>query len=219
MIARWLIILAALLGIVPLQAGLNENGDFQFWSKEEIRGDIGACFYLKATMEFRIGNNWKTYYYQSALLQGMYTIRPWIDAGLGDQQISVLVPGTKLWRMTTAPFLEIIVHGGPGGWWIEDKNRLVRAFPQGDRDFWIYRNELTVDAAYHWTCLKITPHLKNDWFYRFGRGFNRDELYVGFKTQFSEVVGFTLLYLWQFTKRDDSWITISGIQANFKFVF
>ena len=168
-------------------AKLNQRGDFQFWTKQCVFGDITNHVYVRADMEVRFGDNWRKIYYQSATFEALYRCKNWLDIGIGDEQVYLFDDtqelkdlGGKVWRLQSRPFGEVVLILRPKkGGYLEDRNRLERKMIQGDKTFWRYRNELLMIAPCDWTCVHLAPFFRNKAFVEEDDGFNLDEIYVG----------------------------------------
>ena len=199
-------------------AALNGNGDFQYWNKEEGEGHVTENSVLHGEVEFRWGDDWSRFYYQSTQVDWRYEFYTWLDAGFGDEQEYEWSKGT-IWKLKSIPFIFATLRGELACWRIQDENRLQRQFQQGEGGLWCYRNTLTVEGPWRWTPLCIDPYLKNEFYILQKSGFDKDELYLGLQSLLTDTIRFELAWVWQFRKVERSWITIDAIQSVLSFTF
>lgn len=210
--------LAALALLVAGRAGAYDDGDWQYWNRESIEGDVSKNLKAKIDVEFRFGDNCSELYHQYSELGLSHRFCAWFELGLNYRQIYEKKSGT--WKKENRPHLNATFKWSWCDFKLEDRSRLEYRVREGKDDVFRYRNRLTLKFPLKWTALNVQPYIADEIFLDFDEGeLNRNRLYLGASSDLRRPLKLELHYLWQSSKSKDCWIDHNIIGTKLKAAF
>lgn len=198
-----------LLTLSPLCAYVNQNGDFQIWTREYIRGHITPHWDISVMQENRIGDHASKPYHIFLQAQGIYRPAPWIGLAPGYRQSWRRFPlDSSRWRPEYSPMFDVMLRWHLGEWEFSDRNRVQYIIFQSDPAHWLYRNRFRIVTPWHFTRFCFTPFIDNEWFFQERYGFDQDRLSAGLMTWIYKNLSGQIYYMRRFEKTgaDLHWI-------------
>ena len=221
-------VLLAVLGLgmtCPASAKVGEDGDFQIWNTESLKGKITENVSAYMEEEFRFGDDASEFYYHHTHLEIPIVVNNWLEVGPAYRQVWEKYTKTdekEDWYTEYRPNLNVTLKTEWEGWKLSTRNRFeYRMYDIDKDDAFRYRNKFDIKSPWKWTALKINPYISDEIFGQQDAGFNRNRLYVGFGMQLMEKLKGDLFYLWQYTEnsKTEEWETIHVIGAKLKVEF
>lgn len=194
-----------------------DNGDWQYWNRESIEGNITKDLKAKIDVEFRFGDNCSELYHQYSELGLSYRLCGWFDLGLNYRQVYER-RGTS-WNQENRPHLNATVKWGWLSLRFEDRSRLEYRAREGKDNIFRYRNKLTAKLP-NVTKFKIEPYLAAEPFYDFDASeVNKNRFYVGAGLKAVKNLKAGIYYMFEANKKNDSWTNIKVLGTTFKYGF
>ena len=198
----------------------SDDGDFQYWSKAGASFDIDKDWKFTFAEEFRLGNDAGDFYRHHSDLGLVYkSLVDWIDLGFNLRWVFEKDSEDK-WRQENRPHLNITVKGKLYDFDVSDRSRFEYRDRENKKDFWRYRNKVTVKLPLELTALKLQPYLADEVFINFNEDdFNRNRLYSGLSLNLSKNIKAEVYYLWQSSRSGGDWKDLNVLGTQLKFSF
>jgi len=196
-----------------------DDGDFQYWSSADASFDIDKDWKITFGEEFRLGNHGGNLYYHHSDVGFVYkSFADWIDLGVNYRQAFVK-DSEDVWRELSGPHFNITLKGQLFGCDVSNRGRIQYYNTENKRDFWLYRNKVTVKLPFEFTKFKIQPYLADEVFIFDKQGYDRNRLYSGASFKLSKNAKCSIFYLWQSSESGGSWkdTHVLGTSLTFRF--
>jgi hypothetical protein len=194
-----------------------DNGDWQYWNRESVEGNISKDLKANIDVEFRFGDDMSELYHQYSELGLSYRLCEWFDLGLNYRQ--VYEKKGETWGQENRPHINATFKWG---WWnlkFEDRGRLEYRIREGKDDIFRYRNKLTLKLP-KVSRFKIQPYLAEEPFYDFdAQEVNKNRLYTGAGFAVIKNLKADFYYMFEGNKKNDKWTNINVLGTNFKCSF
>lgn len=197
----------ALLFPLFARAFVDQNGDFQVWSRCEFWNYFSPKGFCLTEAEARWGDNASKLFLTFIQAQIAYQPVPWFYVAPGYRQQYQRFPVTSNhWEPNYIPLIDATFFW-PVTWTLSNRNRLMYSIIDSDPSHWIYRNRLRFIIPWSFAYSRINPFIENEIFIRQRYGFNQDRLAGGFMVSLNDYLVARLYYMRRFTKTLDShWI-------------
>lgn len=233
MMGKWIYLVSALFVLSSTAAeetsSLNSNNDHGVWLVEELKdtlsGDLSAVLHL----EQRFGADYRLFWYHQCELLFFYSLTDAINKGCKDSflksfslaagcaQIERFQKNTRgiyQWVGTTRPEIQADL-GMEWEKWVLTQ-RLRGEYSQYNSSHYkshgTFRYRVQLNAPWKWTCLKITPFISSEFFFRaytwsksnphgLVGGFHEDRLRFGFTSKIKDHIIFDAWWQWRLTKQ------------------
>lgn len=195
-----------------------DNGDWQYWNRESIEGNINENWKVKIDVEFRFGDNCSELYHQYSEPGLAYRCAGWFNLGVNYRQI--YEKKGEAWRQENRPHINATFKWRWSNFKLEDRSRLEYRVREGKDDVFRYRNRLLLKLPLKWTDLNIQPYMADEIFLDFEKGeLNRNRLYLGANGNLGKGLKAEAYYLWQTSKSKDHWDDHNMIGTKLKAAF
>jgi len=191
-----------------------DDGDWQYWNREGIEGNISRDLKAKMEVEFRFGDNCSELYHQYSELGLAYRCAGWLDLGLNYRQI--YEKKGEVWNQENRPHINATLKWGWLGLKFEDRSRLEYRIREGKDNIFRYRNKLTVKLP-KINQFKIEPYIAEEPFYDFDASeVNKNRVYMGVSFKAVKNLKAGLFYMFEANKKNHSWTNINVQGTTFK---
>ncbi|HED10957.1 MAG TPA: DUF2490 domain-containing protein [Caldithrix abyssi] len=195
-----------------------QSGDQQLWNTESIEGGLSSLWKVKLEEEFRFGNNASDLYYTHTDMGVTYKLTTHLSLGVNFREIFEKKNGVLIEE--NRPHVNAIVKWKWLDFKLSDRSRLEYRILKNKANSWRYRNKLGLVYPAKWSAMEIQPYLADEIFIDFAAAeYNRNRLYAGFKARLSDKLGTDIFYLWQSSKKNDSWVNFNIVGLKLKVVF
>jgi hypothetical protein len=213
-----ILFLAAVVALGGSEIFAYDNGDWQYWNRESVEGNISKSLKANIDVEFRFGDNMSELYHQYSELGLSYRLCEWFDLGLNYRQ--VYEKKGETWGQENRPHINATFKWGWSDFKVEDRSRLEYRAREAKDDVFRYRNRLLLKPPLKWTDLNIQPYVADEIFLDFEKGeFNRNRLYLGANGDLDKELKAEAYYLWQTGKSKDHWGDYNIIGTELKAAF
>jgi hypothetical protein len=203
--ARVYIITAAICGTFlgrPCFAFDDEG--FQFWNITKASFDIDKDWKAEVEEELRFGDEGGTLYYHHTDLGFVYkSLAEWVDVGFNYRQV-FQKDSERKWKREDRPHLNVTLKAEALDLDLSSRSRFEYRNREDQEDFWVYRNEVTVQFPWALTDLKLRPYVAEEIFVILDPAkYLGDRLYAGVYLDVSENMRADLYYVWQLKRLGD----------------
>ncbi len=197
-----------------------DDGDFQYWSTAGTSFDIDKDWKITVAEELRFGNKAGNLYYHHSDVGFVYkSFADWIDLGVNYRQAYVK-DSEDAWRELSGPHFNITLKGQLFDCDVSNRGRFQYYNAEYNKDFWRYRNKVTVKLPVELTKFKIQPYLADEVFFNFGDvGYNRNRFYSGASFTLSKNIKAGIFYMWQTSKSGGTWKDTHVLGTDLKLYF
>lgn len=218
------ILFSILVLCLPVLGFAYDDGDWQYWNTEGIKGDLTEKLGASLDVDFRWGDNASEYYYQATQLGLGYEVCDWFEIGPAYRETFTLDTKTKTeddWFSEHRPMLNGTIKWKWADWKFSDRARIeYRMFDIDKDDVWRFRNQITLKSPWKWTGLGINPYISDEIFIQEDSdGINRNRVFVGVSLKLFEHVQGEVYYLWQTDDTGDEWKDTNVIGTKLQAVF
>jgi len=199
-----------------------EDGDWQFWNTESIKGTINEKTAVYGEQEFRWGDGMSMYYYEHSQIQLDFKALEWLTISPAFREVYEMNKNED-WYPEHQPQLNLTGKWKIfEDWTFEDRARFEYRFfgEEGKSDVWRFRNKFTLKSPWKWTPLKLNPYIADEIFVQEDKdGIYRNRLYAGLGMQFFKNLKGDLFYLWQVEDKSGDWLNTNILGLKLKCEF
>lgn len=205
--------------IISLQARVNQEGDFQIWTREYVTHRLQKKCSLWFLAEQRFGNHASEFY--AYIFQGQlnYNVYPWLTIGPGYRQAWVRNPRITPWHLLYIPFAQVGLRAHLKGWELQNRNRIEYVM-DSIQNFWVDRNRIRLLTPSFIKNGRVFLFVDDEIFLSQGKGLGENRASFGLKAAWLSHWEGEVFFTARFNKNTDhKWIYNSIMNFTMMFHF
>jgi hypothetical protein len=206
-----------LLIFSPLNAYVNQNGDFQIWIHDSITARFNPHTGVYASQEFRFGNDASEFYHQFSQIMFAYYASPSFHIAPGYKQIYHRIEDSSKWIAVSIPEVEVKFTLRNQYWQFENRNRIEYAISLENR--WVLRCLFNLDTPFYYKTKSLKFFVSDEFFWVESRGIDQNRLKLGFKFQVGRQIMISTSYMLRNLKRHHDWTYQNVLHLSADFYF
>ena len=212
-------IFVILIALVLKGMCVAEDRDYEYWFKtsvgRELTDDWGLRFCEKLTWTDNANEFRK---HMSDLGFVYHGLADWLDLGFNFKKSYEKEDGR--WLEENRPHVNLTIKDTLCGLAVSNRSRFEFRDKEHDRDYWRYRNKLTLAAPDPMTALHIKPYVAQEFFINLDPSdFDQYRIYAGFVLNITRAASLDLHYVWDTEKSGRRWQDINVIGTDLKLRF
>ncbi len=206
----------AILFCTPTSA---KDRDYEYWFKTAVRSELTDDWGFRFTEKLTWTDNANEFRKHMSDIGFVYHgFADWLDLGLNFKKAFEKENGR--WLEENRPHINLTLKDQLFGLSVSNRNRIEFRDEDEGRDYWRYRNKLTLASPNPLTALQIKPYVAHEFFINLDPSeFDQYRFYAGFSLKTTKTMSLDLYYVWDIERDNRRWEEVNVIGTDLKFRF